>query len=192
MPRSRCWALFAALLLSACTQAPLRPPAVPVSVGEAFALNGRIAVLHRGERSSVNVRWAHQPAGDDILLLAPLGLTVAHLQRDPAGVTLEARGQQYQEQNSEDLMDRVVGWHLPLDELHDWVRARPYPATPFSAVRNPQQQLTELQQDGWTVRYSRYPDAGAASLPQRLWFRHDDMELTLLIDEWEALPPLEK
>jgi len=188
---NRCWVLVA-LLLSACTHAPLRPAAAPALTGEAFALNGRIAVLHRGERSTVSVRWVHQPDGDDILLLAPLGLTVAHLQRNAAGVMLEARGQQYQEQNTEDLMDRVIGWHLPLDELHNWVRAQPYPATPFSAARNPQQQLAELQQDGWTVRYSRYADGSPASLPQRLWFRHDDMELNLLIDEWEALPPAEK
>jgi outer membrane lipoprotein LolB len=42
-----------------------------------------------------------------------------------------------------------------------------------------------LRQDGWEVRYLRYADNKADSLPKRMQLSREDLQLTLLIDEWE-------
>lgn len=173
--------------LAGCAQLPSSPQSAAVTraVGQSFVLNGRMAVQHHGERTSVNLRWVHQADGDDILLMAPLGLTVAHIQRNAQGVVLEAGDKRYQETDTERLMDKVIGWHLPLDEFYAWVMARPYPATPFEIGRNEFQQIDWLRQDGWAIRYQRFLGAEPDSLPQKMWMKHDDMDLQLVVDEWE-------
>jgi outer membrane biogenesis lipoprotein LolB len=42
-----------------------------------------------------------------------------------------------------------------------------------------------LQQNGWEVRYLRYDGDVADSLPSRLQLSRDELQVQLLIDEWE-------
>jgi outer membrane lipoprotein LolB len=48
--------------------------------------------------------------------------------------------------------------------------------------------ISVLRQDGWEVRYLRYADNKADSLPKRMQLSREDLQLTLLIDEWEWNP----
>lgn len=152
---------------------------------KSFVLNGRIAVNHHGERSSVSLRWVHKPGSNDILLLAPLGITVAHIEHTATGVLLEANGRQYRSRDVETLMDEVIGWHLPLDEMYTWALARPYPGSFFDVESNDNRQIVRLRQDGWEIRYPRYQSAAEDSLPLKLLLRHNDLDLHLVVDEWE-------
>lgn len=175
------------LLLQACAHVP-QQVVVPMSrhdVERSFVLNGRIAVNHHGERSTVSLRWVHTPGSNDILLLAPLGITVAHIEHTATGVMLEANGKRYHSRDVETLMDEVIGWHLPLDEMYTWVLAHPYPGSPFEVESNADQQIVWLRQDGWDIRYPRYQSTAADSLPLKLLFRHNDLDLQLVVDEWE-------
>ena len=175
------------LLLQACAHVP-QQAAAPINrqdVERSFVLNGRIAVNHHGQRSTVNLRWVHTPGSNDILLLALLGITVAHIEHTEKGVLLEANGKQYRSHDVETLMDEVIGWHLPLDEMYTWALAHPYPGSPFKVESNTDQQIVWLQQDGWEIRYPRYQSTAADSLPSKLLFRHNDLDLQLVVDEWE-------
>ena len=179
--------LVLVLLLQACAHAP-RQAATAMTQRDSeksFVLNGRIAVNHHGERSSVSLRWVHKPGSNDILLLAPLGITVAHIEHTATGVLLEANGRQYRSRDVETLMDEVIGWHLPLDEMYTWALARPYPGSFFDVESNDNRQIVRLRQDGWEIRYPRYQSAAEDSLPLKLLLRHNDLDLHLVVDEWE-------
>jgi outer membrane lipoprotein LolB len=150
-----------------------------------FAFNGRVAIKHNGERSSAGVRWTHHRADDEILLLAPLGQTVARIFSDAHGVVLETGGEQYYEENAENLTRRILGWNLPLNGLRYWVLALPSSGSEATISRAENGQIKELHQDGWKIVYTRYAAESADSLPLRLTLQHKDIELQLLIDEWE-------
>ena len=122
---------------------------------------------------------------DDILLLAPLGQTVARVHSDTQGVLLETSGKSYFEQNAETLTERVLGWHLPLSGLRYWVMALPAKGTLAVIERAENGQIKVLRQDGWEINYTRYSAETPDSLPLRLTLQRDGMELKLLIDEWE-------
>ncbi len=182
------WVLVFVLLLQACVHAPQVPKAANLTqhdLVQSFVLNGRIAVNHHGERSTVSLRWVHKPGSNDILLLAPLGITVAHIEHTASGVLLEASGKQYRSRDVETLMDDVIGWHLPLDEMYTWAMARPYPQSPFDVESNTNKQIVWLRQDGWEIRYPRYQSDAEDSLPLKLLLRHNDLDLQLVVDEWE-------
>ena len=108
------------VLLSGCAlfrpaSTPVAPPSQPESAP--FALNGRISIHHQGERHSAGLRWNHQLQSDEILLLTPLGQTTARVYSDNRIATLERDGKRYQADDVESLMQRELGWHLPLGSL---------------------------------------------------------------------------
>ena len=179
--------LLLLLALGACATTPgvpqLQRPAQPELAP--FAFNGRVATRHNGERSSAGVRWTHRGAEDEILLLAPLGQTVARIFSDAQGVLLETSGKSYTEKDAETLTERVLGWHLPLSGLRYWVLALPAVGSDAVFERAENGQIKVLRQDGWEINYTRYAAEMPDSLPLRMTLQRDGMEMQLLIDEWE-------
>ena len=186
------WLVFLVLaMLSGCALLPPAPtpvarPAQPESAP--FAMNGRISINHQGERHSAGLHWTHRVQSDEILLLTPLGQTAARVYRDDRNATLDDGDKHYQDVDAESLMQQVLGWHLPLVGLHQWVLCLPAADTPAQIERDSDGRITVLRQDGWEVRYLRYADTGPDSLPTRMQLSHEDMQVQLLIDEWEWNP----
>ena len=79
----------------------------------------------------------------------------------------------------------MLGYALPLGGLPDWVQARPEPGIE-AATRYEGERLAELRQRGWLIDYSGYDEAGR--LPKRVRLTRGDLDIRLVIDEWQ-LPP---
>ena len=175
--------LFVVLLLGGCAQ---QLPAVrPVhSEDVPFAMNGRISVKHQGARDSAGLRWIHQARNDEILLLTPLGQTAARIYRDDKQATLDDGDKHYQDVDVESLMMQVLGWRLQLDHLHHWVLGMQAEGGAM-VERDKQGRLTVLRQDGWEVRYLRYADDKPDSMPMRIELSRANLQILLLIDEWD-------
>jgi outer membrane lipoprotein LolB len=174
-----------ALLLAGCATAPATIKR-PMQADAAFAFNGRVAVTQGEQRDNAGVRWVHSATEDEILLLAPLGQTVARIHRDAHGVILDASGKHYTAQDMESLMQQALGWQLPLSGLQHWVFALPAPEGKSRIEREANGQVSVLHQQGWEIRYSRYAEETPDALPLKLNLKRDGMEVVLLIDEWEA------
>jgi outer membrane lipoprotein LolB len=183
--------IFLALLLSGCTVLPAKPVPVArptVSASTSFAMNGRISIDHQGKHHSAGLRWTHQAQSDEILLFAPLGQTAARVYRDAVKATLDDGDGHYQADDAETLMEQILGWHLPLSGLHQWVLGMPDSDGLAQVERDEMGRIIVLNQSGWEVRYLRYADTSPDSLPSRLQMTHADLHLKLLIDEWEWHP----
>lgn len=187
----RVWLLLGLACLGGCALQPSRtePVARPAQAESApFALNGRVAISYQGKHHSAGLHWTHQARFDELLLLAPLGQTAARVYRDAAHATLDEGGRQHQADDVETLMQQVLGWHLPLGGLHQWVLALPTHDSPAEIERGEHGQISVLHQAGWEVRYLRYADSKPDSLPTRLQLIHEDLQVQLLIDEWDWAP----
>jgi len=174
-------------VLVGCASAPpaLQPVTRPAQAEQAvFALTGRLAIRHDGERSSAGVRWSHRNGVDEILLFTPLGQTMARIDRDAQGVVLDT-SEHYAAQDIGDLTQRVLGWRLPLDGLRYWVLALPAPESKAGIEHDANGQVSMLRQDGWAIRYTRYAAQTPDGLPLRMSLQRGEVEIQLLIDEWE-------
>lgn len=185
---TRLIALVWIVCLSGCASLPphsavITRPAQPELT--AFALNGRISVSYQGARHSAGLHWNHQVQSDEILLLTPLGQTVARIASDARHATLDQGEQHYQADDAETLMTQKLGWHLPLGGLHYWVLGLPAIDSPAHIERDSHGRINLLHQAGWEVRYIGYADATRDSVPSRLQLSHEDLQVQLLIDEWE-------
>jgi len=180
-----------AVLLGGCNLLPSKPESAvrPAQIETAqFAMNGRVAVDHQGKRHSAGLRWIHRPPSDEILILAPLGQTVARVYRDDHKATLDDSGGHHQADDAETLMEQMLGWHLPLSGLHQWVLGLPDGGGPAQIERDGMGRISLLRQADWEVSYLRYDGDSPDSLPSRLQLNHEDLQLQLLIDEWDWNP----
>lgn len=177
--------LFVALLAGCASHKALTTVQRPAQADAPFAFNGRVAVKHDGVRSSAGLRWVHGLDEDEILLLTPLGSTVARIHRDAQGVMLDEGSKHYEAQDVEELTHRVLGWELPLEGLRYWVVALPADGSEADIQREANGQVAVLRQDGWDIHYSRYASDEADSLPLRFKLQREQLEIMVLIDEWE-------
>lgn len=150
-----------------------------------FTLSGRIAVKHGDDRSLSGVRWIHRAEEDEILLLAPLGQTVARIRSNVQGAALDMPFKHYVAQDAEELTQQMLGWRLPLTGLRYWVLALPAPESAVDMEHDANGQVAVLSQDGWVIRYTRYAAQATDSLPLHLALQREGLEIKLLIDEWK-------
>ena len=186
-------------LLAGCATLTDKPVAVstaiiePVATGAAtvanFELAGRVSVKDSKQSFSGGVRWQHTNASDEILLLSPLGQTVAQIQRDAEGVQLTTSEQKvYRAADVESLTGQVLGWRLPLTGLQYWVSGVNSPATSAAVDKDGAGRVVAIRQDGWEITYSSFfsTEQEQATRPRVLSLQRGELEIRLVIDSREA------
>ena len=174
------------LLFAGCAAIEEHPaPAGPI--GKAFHLSGRVSVKYGAEAASGRITWQHDAAGDDLLFSTPLGQGVARIVRRDGLVSLTASDQKvYRASEVETLTEQLLGWRLPLAGLPDWVRGRAAVGAPAQTRLDGSQRLAELRQSGWLVEYLEYKSENG--LPALLRLTRQEVEIRLVIDQWQAAP----
>ena len=172
----RLWlACLVAVLLTGCAGLP--PPSdVSIALGpplQRFVAEGRMS-LRQGERlDHLRFRWEHAGQRDTVLLMSPLGQGLAELARDATGARLTQPNREPVVADSlAQLAQRVLGTPLPLEAMADWLRgARPAPGG---------------EVDGWRVAISETSTFRGSRLLRVMEARRADVELKLVVDEWDA------
>jgi outer membrane lipoprotein LolB len=180
--------LFALLLLGgvACTSLPERGP-----VEGGFHLRGKLGVVQGEESFSARFLWRQEHADYTIDLWGPLGQ--GHLQLTGSERYLELRdgdGAVISAGRPSDVMQRHLGWSLPLHVLPQWVRGKPAPDLPVTArTEDAQGRLAAFTQLGWAVELERYQAVAdgpsATPLPHRVTARRGSERVRLAISAWE-------
>jgi outer membrane lipoprotein LolB len=157
-----------------------------------FGLIGRVSVKGGKESFSGGVQWRHGGRGDEILLLSPLGQTLAQIRRTPDGVYLTtSEHKRYYATDVESLTEQVLGWRLPLMGLQYWVQSLNSPATASEIDLDMDGSVVAIRQDGWEIDYSGYAPAApiqtgqvATTYPKLLVLRRNGLQIKLIIDNW--------
>jgi outer membrane lipoprotein LolB len=170
-----------AALLAGCASVPPPPP----GAGE-FAVVGRVAVRYGDEAASGRVAWRHTASDDDLVISTPLGQGIAEItRRDGVYTLVNARRERLTAADPEALTEQALGYALPLAGLPDWLRGRAQSGAP-AQTRYDGDRLVELRQQGWTIEYLAYQDAG--DLPQRIRLTRGTLDIRLAIEEWQVAP----
>jgi len=172
------WIVFS-VLLAGCASLPETFEGGPP--GNGFELVGRVAVRHGDEGTTGRIVWRHGPDFDEMLISSVLGQGIARITRRHGSVKLvTADHAEYQATDAEALTERILGWRLPLTGLPEWVQGRAAPGYPAMFVRDTQSRISELEQNGWWIRYQEYQ----GTRPSRLRMSHNGLEIRLIVDKW--------
>jgi len=172
-----------ALLVAACATLPPPAPAAIEASDAAFDVSGRLSARRGTEGAAAHFAWEHAPGRDAIALATPMGTTLARLERDADGASIErADGTVERAPDAATLAGRALGFPLPVESLAWWIRAAPHPGSAHAIERDAAGRVLVLRQDGWSVAYA-YDDR--ASRPVRLLATtYPDLEVRLVIDAW--------
>ena len=185
----------AALALAGCASTPpsaSAPTGAVLQTAATHAYHGRFAVRYDdrlGNPQNVYGNFDWQEHGDDVSLelRSPLGQTLAVVKSTPQAASLELpnRPTQYAPDVG-DLMQKTLGFELPLAGLRYWLLPTAAPATPAETVRDPADgtRVKQIRQDGWTIDYLAYADAPATGVKRvNLVRATPPLDIKLVLDQ---------
>lgn len=199
-------ALLAALLLAGCASLapPPPPPAASRVAGptylDAIELGGRLSLRYQqnGKDEAVHgsFTWDQAPQRTELILLSPLGQTIARLDITPLAASLTQANQPPRVATDVDaLASQTLGWPLPVAGMRDWLQGfvlapggqrQAVPRTPGATVRS----------NGWRIEYADWDHNGSgAAHPRRIDLERSGagaadsagpVTIRILIDSWQA------
>ena len=150
-----------------------------------WELSGRVAVQSSHGAWNGNLHWVKTPGSFDIRLSTPLGQSVFLLHDDRHETVLHlSDGATYYDDNAENILDKQLGWRLPINNLQYWILGRFAPNTKHSLLLNEHGFLEQLRQSGWDVQIKRYTHIDDVDLPSKMFFGNGSINVRLVIDEW--------
>lgn len=153
---------------------------------DGWEINGKVGIRAPQDSGSGTLYWLQRQDYYDIRLSGPLGRGAARLTGHPGQVSLEVANQgRYQASTPEELVKAQLGWNLPVSHLVYWVRGLPAPGSPSKVTLDGDSRLAHLEQDGWSIDYTRYSEQGAYTLPERIKLQGQDLDVTLVIKDWQ-------
>lgn len=174
--------VLVALLLGACGA---RRGTID-TVGDAahWRLEGRLAVSDGRDSGSGTVTWEQDGAYYMIQLRAPISGQSWRLSGDDALCTLEGlRPYPLTADSPETLLERELGWHLPVAALRDWLQGRPMSAD-VGVIRDEDGRISGFSEDGWAISYRDFREGR----PTRISARKPPYQVRLAIKSWVVLP----
>lgn len=138
-----------------------------------------------GEGGSGRIEWSQDGSSYVVTVRTPVSNQTWRLSGDASQCVLEGLPQgPVRGLDPSELLEREVGWRLPVEAVATWVRALPQdPAR--ARVRLDGAGLPQrLVERGWIVEYLGYVTAQPPPLPRRLRARRGDDEVRLAIAQW--------
>lgn len=161
---------------------------------DAWSLTGRLAIQNSETGFNAGLNWRQAGADYRLRLMAPFGRGTWAITRASGYVELATPAEgSFRAATAGELMDRHLGWQLPVDGARYWIRGVPDPDAEVEAYRiDSDGRLTDLTQRGWRISVNRYQavaDPAAADarldLPARLFLTYGDLEVRIAVTRWE-------
>jgi outer membrane lipoprotein LolB len=150
-----------------------------------WSLAGRIAVSDGRDGGSGRLEWTQDGRHFDIAVRAPVAGGSWRLSGDGSLAQLDGVGPEpLRDVDAAALLARELGWHLPMAQVADWVRALPADAADARIDDGPDGLPATLREAGWTVEYRAWTEADGLPMPRRLVARRPPFEVRIAIERW--------
>ncbi len=164
---------LAGALLTGCTCLP-----IPQQESDLRRKTGKLLArdtLSPLKRFAAGFRLDSTEKGLKLDFLGPLNTTLARLEVTEDQATFLQPGKQaVVDENAEALMERMLGFSVPLSAVSDWTEGEPNRRYPFRRLDD-----NSFEQLGWTVRVLEREQSGAA---RKLAFTKGTLALVVVID----------
>jgi outer membrane lipoprotein LolB len=142
--------------LDARTQALWEAHRVQVSAIDNWKIKGKIAVKAGKKGGHATLLWNREDARQHIELFGPLGGGRVVMDVDAQGARLQdTKGADIRGESLTVLVEKRLGWPLPLDSLPYWLRGLPT-SEEANMEWDVQGQLERINDSGWQVSFLEY------------------------------------
>jgi outer membrane lipoprotein LolB len=150
-----------------------------------FNIVGALSITNPQKTYLVNYQWQQNGVNYKIKLASSLNAVSYELYGAPHKVILrQARQQDVIANNVGALMQRELGYVLPLQGMRYWILGLPDPSQ-YSATRDSFGHLQTLQQNGWQINYLLYQSYNKMDLPRLLKISGHNLKIKFVIKQWQ-------
>lgn len=190
---SFCFCLI--LLLTGCTTVShsnvdqITPP-VPTAnlkIGKIqyWDIRGKIAVKTDRKGWNASFNWLQKQDNYFLSFFGPLGANRISLEGNRSYAMLQTGNQNFEASNAEVLLQRRLGWYLPVNNIYYWVRGLPAPGPCHKILRNSEHETLFIEQQGWRVTYSAYQMINGHQLPTLIELENPKLFIRIAIYRWD-------
>lgn len=151
-----------------------------------WQVRGKLAVMSPEDNVTGYLTWEQNQRAYDIFIAGPFGARSSRLSGDHKHANLLLPGWKYPQQarNAEELMSLHLGWDFPVASLNHWIKGQVAPRGKSQATYDEHGLLSELQQHGWHISYSRYQLQQGYWLPKLIKIQGYNYRFTFAISQW--------
>jgi outer membrane lipoprotein LolB len=152
-----------------------------------WQLQAHLGVSDGKDGGSGELTWRQDGERYDFGVRAPVTGRSWRLHGDARGATLEGvREAPAQGRDAGEVLDRELGWHVPMAELRYWVRGLRAPAGAAEVRFGADGLPAEIRQGGWTVQYRDWFAERSPPLPRKVFATRGAYRVRLSIQDWHA------
>ncbi|PXF28853.1 hypothetical protein WH50_23900 [Pokkaliibacter plantistimulans] len=183
-----------ALLLSACANTnrlsfqpePSTAWRQSLNQMDSWQLEGKAGLKSKESYNTLTVNWTEQGDSYQVKMTGPMGQGQLSLEGTPQQILLTTPQGRYVSDDPQALLRQHTGWPIPLTQLTYWIKGTPAPGKVKGSLYDDQGRLLSLDQAGWRLDYLEFQQQGQAWLPRKLTVKRDDLELKLVIKQWQV------
>jgi outer membrane lipoprotein LolB len=153
-----------------------------------WVLQGRLSVSSdRDSGGPGNLTWTQNGDHYEFTLRAPIVGKSFRLIGGPDGAELDGlEGGPQHGPDAEALMQRALGWDVPLSELRAWVLGVRAKGSAAELSFGDDKLPSLLQQDGWSVSYPTWDTTHQPPLPTKVFAEKPPYKVRLAIESWSV------
>lgn len=139
------------------------------------------------QKFKTKVIWQQKGESYQIKLQDFIGRTVAIIDGSEETVVVKtSKGQRYQGDDAEALIQELFGMHIPVTGLRYWLQGVPQPRSKLDELKLSEEGLAEtMQQHGWQMSYPYYVANDPFKMPSQVLLAIDNLSLTVKISQWD-------
>ena len=151
----------------------------------AWQLEGRLGVSDGRDGGSGSLQWRQDGERFHFSVHAPVTGKTWVLSGDAHHAALEGlRERAIEGDNAALLLERELGWHVPVAELTSWARAARAEGDARIEFRTDGLPAV-IEQDGWKIEYPDYDSSSEPPLPRRIFASRGDYRVRLSVSRWQ-------
>jgi outer membrane lipoprotein LolB len=150
-----------------------------------WQLAGRLGVSDGHDGGSGSLQWRQDGDAFRFSVHAPVTGKTWVLSGDAHHAVLEGlREQAVEGADAAQLLERELGWHVPVAELIYWARSARAPGDARIEFRSDGLPAV-IEQDGWKIEYPDYDNAHEPPLPRKIFASRGDYRVRLSVNQWQ-------
>ena len=150
-----------------------------------WKLSAKMQIKTPTEYSKVLLTWKQNADNYNLHLTGPLAVNIADITGNSNNISVKFADKLITSANPNSLIAELTGADIPVGSLKYWVKAIPNPSYVLSKKLNNNGCITEMQQQGYTVKYDNYQKFNKNLLPTKINIATTDTKLTIIIDKWK-------
>jgi outer membrane lipoprotein LolB len=146
---------------------------------------GQLSVDDGSDGGTGRLHWRVREQDSRLDFRGSLGRGAWRMTIQPGSAVLEkADGSRSEARSVEELIQREVGWRIPVESLRHWVLGLRAPGHSRAMEVDDQGRITRLEQQGWSIDFDRYRRWEGVELPGRIEAVRGELRVKLVAGRW--------